>query len=712
MPINIPRGFAISAPGAGRLRRAIGSIQADRVPLLDVAKGLGQLGPTLTGIGVQGMEQERKDAERAAVVELEEEHLLAEEELEAESEGRERTEEDLARYRDRMAARVASVYVDDATREDMRQSLGKLDAQMASRAGDYNRTFIKTKRNQDAQRVLTGLMDRGNYQQATEVLELSKNFLTPTQERAWHNRIVVGTETQRFREVLAEGGLVAGAEYIDTLMKRENLSDEVKEALQASFTADLGRIRATQNREREQEALNTMETQQRLITDITLAQDEGKFSAEQLLALRERRDSSGNPTLTEKQFRDLYERGKRVDKDRREVMSRAETFGTHMMTGNPVDPSDKDMQKAATEFADRALPAFETYSQWSPQDKGTLMNVARLNGKPDQLEGVLMAGLAADSPEVTESAADLAQDLQRLSPMFWGGYSERLRGFYNTINLHRDYGTPISRAVNEFTRVTAAERDIAKVLYKREDVDIDDNSEDFMDRVFDDDTLDPAWVGPEVAGRLGVQYDAFVRDAYNITHNLDSARQTAWERMRRVIGPSRVNGEQTVMAYPPEYIGGRVEPIDSTWIREDFTRDMSSIGLDAAGHQIVSDPLTPSDQTYGVLDENNNIVYDDENVPLRWRPDVERWTSESNAKSAIDAEATQAIFEEQRQIAEEMRTELDAVEGWAQRDLRINIRQHAERRSKAAEERELKVAARRKGRVSATRKKGVSWKDL
>ncbi len=94
MPINIPRGFAISAPGAGRLRRAIGSIQADRVPLLDVAKGLGQLGPTLTGIGVQGMEQERKDAERAAVVELEEEHLLAEEELEAESEGRERTEED------------------------------------------------------------------------------------------------------------------------------------------------------------------------------------------------------------------------------------------------------------------------------------------------------------------------------------------------------------------------------------------------------------------------------------------------------------------------------------------------------------------------------------------------------------------------------------------------------------------------------------------
>ena len=680
--------------------------------MLDVAQGIGQLGQTLTGVGVQGMERERVAAERAAVVELEEEHILAEEDLEELSEGRERTEEDLVRYRDRMAARVDAVRVDDSTREQMRQSLGKLDAQMASKAGDYNRTFIRAQRNQNLQRVLTGLMDRGNHAQARELFEQSKDVLTPAQEKQWHHNITISMETQRFREVLAEGGLVAGSEYIDTMMKRENLSEAVKESLESSFTADLGRIRATQQRVREQEALNTQETQQRLVTDITLAQDEGKFSAEQLLALRERRDSFGNPTLTEAQFRNLYERQKRIDKDRRETMGRAETFGTHMTTRNPVDPSDKDMQKAATEFADRALPAFENYSQWSPQDKGTLMGIVRLNGKPDQLEGVLMAGLAADSPEVTESAADLAQDLQRLSPMFWGGYSERLRGFYNTINLHRDYGTPIERAVNEFTRVTAAERDIAKVLYKREDVDIDDNAEDFMERVEDDDMLDPGWVGPEVAGRLGVQYDAFVRDAYNITHNLESARQTAWERMRRVVGPSRVNGEQTVMAYPPEYIGGRVEPIDSEWIREDFTRDMSSIGIDAAGHQIVSDPLTASDQTYGVLDENNNIVYDDENVPLRWRPDVERWSSESKTKAAIDAEATQAIFEEQRVIAEEMQAELDAVEGWAQRDLRINIRQHAEKRVEAVKERELRAAARRKGRVSATRKKGVSWKDL
>ena len=713
MPINIPRGFAIASQAGTRFRRAVGAIRDERVPLLDVAKGIGALGQTLTGIGVEGMERERKDAERAAVVELEEEHILAEEELEAESEGRERTEEDLARYRDRMAARVDSVYVDDTTREDMRQSLGKLDAQMASRAGDYNRAFIKTKRNQDAQRVLTGLMDRGNYQQAREVLEMSKDFLTPAQERMWHNTITVGTETQRFREVLAEDDLAAGQDYIDTMMKRENLSDAVKESLASAFTADMNRIRQDQQREREQQALNTHETQQRLISDIYLAQDSGTFSAESLVALRERRDAMGNPTLTEAQFRTLWERGKRIDKERQKIMGRAETFATHMMTGNPLDPTDTDMKKAATEFVERALPDFTGYSNWSDQDKTTLMNVVRLNGKPDQLEGVLMAGLAANAGAVTESAADLASDLQRLSPMFWGGYSERVRGFYNTINLQRGYGTPTEQAVSEFTRVTQTERDIAKELYRREDVDSDDNTEDFMDRVEDDETLDTQAFGtPEVQARLGVQYDMFVREAYNITHNLDAARQTAWERMRRVVGTSRVNGEDTVMAYPPEHFGGSVTPIDSAWIREDFVRDLTSIDIKAEGHQVVSDSLTASDQSYGVLDERNNIVYDDNNQPLRWQPDIKRWRSEQTAKSAIDVAATQKIFEEQRQIAKEMQAELDAVEGMAQRDLRINIRQHAKKRSKEAEARERKAAERRKEQIPGVKTGGVSWRDL
>ena len=707
--IQVPRGFAAAAPSSQQLRRTAGGIRVQPTPLLDVAQGLGQLGATARSITAaeaqrqkaeaakekREAEKEEREQEKAALVKMEEAHLLAEERLKAESEGRLRTADDIAEYNKSMSDTIDELTVTDEVRARLRESLGEVGARIAGQSGTYNRAFNRVERRTQTVRTLGMMNERGYYQQARDLLAASKDNLTTAEVATWNKKLTVNEEAERFRTIMANEGLEAAEKEAANIFDRVNVAEDVKRGIFAQRQTDITRERAAQNREDKAEAAELAAAQETRFTDRQLLVDAGLFSRDDIIAMRTEDEVLGTESLTEAQYRSLLSRENAGRTTRQKAEAELDAYNAAMDANVPVDPTDTAMKKAATVMFDQSFPPAQTYSNWSASDKGKLMYRMMNNSRPAQVEGVLSAGVSNTNPGTTESAAKLAADIQAASPAMWGRLgSESERAFYNTINAKMNYGATMEEAVGEYYANSEKEKAYAVAKYADEGTDRGDNVEDFHDRVLADPQLDRDWFDPEVLGILGFQYDGFVRDAYSMTLDLDSARATAWERMRSVTGHSSMTGTDQIMFFPPELYGGRSEEtaIPSEWLAKDFTHDIRAVfggDEDASKYSVVTDRLTPTTQTYGVIDDRGLPVYGKDNQALRWRPDMERYNKEEAATVESRKSDKQRIYDKQRKLREEMDDKLSEIIGpniSPMREQRWQIRNEFEAKALEAEE--------------------------
>ncbi len=319
---------------------------------------------------------------------------------------------------------------------------------------------------------------------------------------------------------------------------------------------------------------------------------------------------------------------KRLDDNADKTSKKADNLvrvQTSLSMGIPLDPTSKedkagveDMWQAQQEevgaedpetFANRAVAFVQSTRILPASLKGSIAAFAR-SGNPDQ------AGQAADIvARMQEIDSPALNDLTKESYAFGLSVMDLVRG-----GVDQARAVDIARE-NAFGQ-TAQEKKVSTLVLKGASA---ENTTFLNDKL---DEFDPGIFSaqPELTPVLQAEFEVLLGEMVPFTGgNIESARNMAWASIKNVWGATSVGGGIRMMKYSPEAIYGKGG--DTQWITEQFTADITELGVDPENAMIAADTKTArSDQpSYPVFTKNEDGVVvpmlDSDNIPLRWKPE-------------------------------------------------------------------------------------------
>lgn len=463
----------------------------------------------------------------------------------------------------------------------------------------------------------------------------------------------------RVMNAYESGGVDSGLQTTHDVLADKSLSDDQKLEIRSKINADLSQLRA-QRKEEHAADLTTI--------DRALAAD-----------------TAGNGTHTS--IDSLYQSGALSASEQASLHGRvddsmlraaaagasAATFNAAMAQGLPLDPKDAEQRKAYTAaFSQDVVGQQPGTPAWQAAAQAWTQRTRML---PPPAVSWLRAALRSQSPQLAANAASFLGATQAATPDAVGEIDADTRSLGGIINSMTEAGTPPAEAV---TTARALVLDASPQMIEKRKHAWSGAGRDsllngspaalstFIDRDFDPSiwTAQPDAVDPRQARAVGAKllqndFDQQTERYFLRTGDVNVARDLAWQDVTRVYGPSKVNGTNAMMAFPPERFGVTPDEV-KTDVSAFLEANPQSDGTTAADAVVVPDSLTmraaadalngePIRPSYAVVGKTGDVLTDSRGVPIRYTiPSGEVLTQRLRDAQAKAAEIARAGIEKAR----------------------------------------------------------------
>ncbi len=568
------------------------------------------------------------------------------------AEGRVRVEH-LARVREREEDGVA-----------VRSALGPL-AKRAAAAGampladaQEEAEFAKT----HGLALIAGAVSDGTFSPAVG-FELAQSFAQSIDEGAHGARLdlVVNEAEAHFR-----ADIESGDEYMATLDRREDLTDSDRAVIRSKVNT---RLNVLHDERRRVYADGLTEVEAALATD---------RADRRTARLVEDLYTSG--ALTPGQAADYHGQIEGNIRKRAEEDAITRALSEAIASGLPLDPDDKDHRKALALAFDRDSKDMPTGSeQWQQL---AIHYGAKTRMLPSQATAWVRQGIRSPDPNVAAAAAQFYGAVQSAVPDAADGFDQDTRAFAGMVNSMLEVGTDPERAVESARALSYDIKPDLRERRTREFRQLAKQTDAVLLELVDRD-FDPGLFASAPAAGAGLKAD-FAGQAeryYAKTGDFALAASLAWQDLKRVYGPSTINGTAMLMAFPPEQYG--VTPAEVRVEIGNFLKgNPQAGGATAADVLVIPDSLTmrrvhdamdgsPVRPSYRLITTSGDLVVDRNGVPKRYTiPTVEELTqrfqeAQEQARVAAEAEVASARNERVERVRrrQQQRALADAMRG-------------------------------------------------
>jgi hypothetical protein len=333
--------------------------------------------------------------------------------------------------------------------------------------------------------------------------------------------------------------------------------------------------------------------------------------------------------------------------------------------GVPLDPRNTDHRKAlAGAFAQDVVGEPVGSATWQATAEAYAQRTRML---PDQALAWTRQAMRSPDPKLAAQAAQFYGMVNAAAPDAVSQIDDDTRAFAGVVNDMIEGGTDPARAV-ETARVNMF--DVKPEVRKQRESTFSQqhvkNQAGALNSRIDRD-FDPGLLSrqPAASVALSTDFDAQALRYFTKVGDIDLARDLAWADIKRVYGPTRVNGEPVVIAFPPERFGVTPEDI-RTDIGNFLKSNPQADGSTAADVTLVPDALTLravgdvfsgrlAQPSYKLVTKGGDLLLDRHGVPIRYTlPRAEELAARFRAaqeKASAEAKAMvdQARFDRQTQ---------------------------------------------------------------
>lgn len=519
-----------------------------------------------------------------------------------------------------------------------------------------------------AKRAATlGAMDSPEMQEESEIVQTHALAMIESAVNDGTLSPGLGFElAERFKQNVADGAHDARIDgFVNEADARMRVDIDAGDSFLAEVAArddvtpnDLAEIRSKVNGR-----LNLLHDERQRTNADSLAELEQTLAADQASRRTARlvEDLYSAGALTPGQAADYHGRIEGSIRKRAEEDAITRELSAAIASGMPLDPGNSDHKKAlALAFGRDTAEQAAGSEQWQQL---AIHYAGKTRMLPMQATAWVRQGIRSPDPTVAAAAAQFYGAVQAAVPDAADGFDTDTRAFAGMVSSMLEVGTDPVRAI-ETARALVYEvkpelRERRVTEYRQHAKMTDAALLGLVDRDFDPGLFASA---PLASAGLRADFAGQSERYYQKTGDFMLASELAWRDLKRVYGPSEINGRPMLMAFPPEKYG--VTPAEVRQEIGNFLKgNPQTSGVGADSILVIPDSLTlrrvndamdgsairPS---YRLITTSGDLVVNRDGVPQRYTiPTVEQLTerlSLAQEEARIAAEAEVAAAREER----------------------------------------------------------------
>lgn len=468
---------------------------------------------------------------------------------------------------------------------------------------------------------------------------------------------IVNAEASRILNVYERQGQDAGLQAMQEL-SNSDLPPLMRDDVRNKVNAGQSRLR-DQRREESAQTLAGIET--------SIANDTAGRST--VLTVDELYDQG---VYTPTEYASVLGRIERTAIDRAKNDAVASELREALTSGLPLDPRNPEHRKAQSQAFKQETRAFAVGSPDWLATASAYANRTRL--LPEQATAWMRQGVRSPDPKLAAAAAQFYGAINASTPDAISEVDADTKSFAGTVNAMIEAGTPPEKAV-ETARTTVF--DLKPDVVKRREVEYTQHAKrsDVVLEQLVDAEFDPGIFASPPIATVGMRadFEAQSQRYYAKVGDIALARKLAWDDLKRVYGPSKINsglldGASQMMALPPERFDVTPEEV-RTDIGNFLKSNPQADGSTVDDVFVVSDGLTMRQvndaldghavqPSYRLVTKSGDPVVNRDGVAIRYTiptgEELAKRFRDAQAKAEAQAQATvdEARAQRQRERAE------------------------------------------------------------
>lgn len=198
----------------------------------------------------------------------------------------------------------------------------------------------------------------------------------------------------------------------------------------------------------------------------------------------------------------------------------------------------------------------------SPQwQQVALLATNKYRELPAQASKWADGAMRSNDPKVVAQAATLLDAVDNIAPGAYHGVNEDAKTKAALVASMMNSGADPERAVQSATDAMKVPSNVKAergVQFRKEQKGNASALNSFVDKDFDPSIFTGQ---PATSAALSADFDRQVASYYQNTGDIDISRTLAWNDLKRVYGPTKVNGQNVMAAFPVEQFGVRPEEV-------------------------------------------------------------------------------------------------------------------------------------------------------
>ena len=377
--------------------------------------------------------------------------------------------------------------------------------------------------------------------------------------------------------------------------------------------------------------------------------------------------AADNNVITEAKRTQLYgikDAQRKVEEDKALGLQAVQFSMTH---GIPLDWKDKKQIEAVDDYYEGMVGQ---RSAFDPDVMTATANLVKNTAVvPTRVRSMVRSLARSGNVDHAVAAAELVARLNEQSPQALETIPQDERAFSlmvsDSVSAGMDKQLAVETARQRVYQTSADEMEKLKAVYNAKDFEKDNLGA--LNKQIDKNFDALFTTQPEAPAAMQGEYDSLVRNYFVRTRDADQARELAWRDLMHVWGATDINGGRQLMKYAPEKLYWNGDAGSAEWMRPQLVRDVSKAvsvipRFPPESLRVVADDRTArvEQPDYAVIHIREDglpvPVLDEQNRPLRWRPDfnqtpeAEKLRQEQARNVELAREARQRLPTRQKAI--------------------------------------------------------------
>lgn len=480
-------------------------------------------------------------------------------------------------------------------------------------------------------------------------------ILPADQQQVLLREAQVQTRTQAILQTYQQSGTDAGSAEMGRL-DNSALTPEQRDEVRSKVNSQLSQLRTQR---REEYADDLVDIQTAISTDSAGVAEHSKINRLYQLG-----------ALTPAEYASFSANVEATIAKRTQGAAASKAIAQALRSGLPLDPSNSEHRKALSAAFTHDVSTLEIGTQ--PWQSTALAYANKARMLPDQASAWARQAMRSPEPKIAASAAQFLGAVEASAPDAASSFDQNTKAFAGLVNSMIEAGTDPQKAV-ETARNNVFEQK-SELTKHREQQYSAGGANSFATR---SDAALKEFIGKDFGGgwfksdpapvaNLSADFNSQAQRYYVKTGDITLARQLAWQDLKRVYGPSNVNGSPVVMAFPPEKFGVSPEMVRKDigdFLKGNPQADGSGatdvflvpdgLTLRAVGDALTGETVRPS---YKLVTKAGDLVVDRNGVPKRYTVPTGEALAERFVAAQKQATAeSQAIVNQARADREVMR---------------------------------------------------------